>query len=163
MLRRSRKRAKSSKRIDDNPDAFKKRLDTRDTYRKESLPVVDHLRGTGTVKTVCSRLCNLYWACTNKISKVNCSGSPEDVYGLLGPDSSICLAPLMDRTRRDRWTRRWRIHPEMQWGTVSSVFTNLACIGKPQILINSAMNFLGQGSELPHCLSKVRAWDLERK
>ncbi|CAF9938705.1 MAG: HD domain-containing protein 2 [Heterodermia speciosa] len=44
MLRRLRKRAESSKRIDDNPDAFKKRLDT---YQKESLPVVDHLGGSG--------------------------------------------------------------------------------------------------------------------
>ena len=52
MLRRLRKRAESSKRIDDNPDAFKKRLDT---YQKESLPVVDHLGGSGTVKTVCPR------------------------------------------------------------------------------------------------------------
>lgn len=83
MLLRLRKRAESSKRIDDNPDAYRKRLDT---YRKESLPVVDHLRGRGIVKTVCSRLCNLYWACTKKISKINCSGSSEDVYALLRPE-----------------------------------------------------------------------------
>ncbi|KAL9613099.1 MAG: hypothetical protein Q9167_002356 [Letrouitia subvulpina] len=48
MLRRLRKRAESSGRIDDNPDVFKKRLDT---YQKESLPVVDYLRGKGTVRT----------------------------------------------------------------------------------------------------------------
>ena len=52
MLRRLRKRAESSGRIDDNPDTFKKRLDT---YQKESLPVVDHLQGKGSVKTVRSR------------------------------------------------------------------------------------------------------------
>ncbi|KAI4276143.1 MAG: hypothetical protein L6R35_006227 [Caloplaca aegaea] len=47
MLRRLRKRAESSGRIDDNPEAFKKRLDT---YQKESTPVMDHLRKRGSVK-----------------------------------------------------------------------------------------------------------------
>ncbi|KAL8663076.1 MAG: hypothetical protein Q9168_008153 [Polycauliona sp. 1 TL-2023] len=64
-LRRLRIRAESSGRIDDNPDAFKKRIDT---YRNESLPVVDHLRRKGSVKTV------------------NSNGSPEDVYALLKPE-----------------------------------------------------------------------------
>jgi len=41
MLRRLSKRAESSGRIDDNPAAFKKRLDT---YQKESMPVIEHLR-----------------------------------------------------------------------------------------------------------------------
>ena len=44
MLRRLRKRAKSSGRIDDNPEAFQIRLDT---YQKESIPVVDRLREMG--------------------------------------------------------------------------------------------------------------------
>jgi len=53
MVRRLRKRAESSGQIDDNSEAFRKRLDT---YRKESLPVVDHLRKRGSVKIVCIRL-----------------------------------------------------------------------------------------------------------
>jgi len=53
MVRRLRKRAESSGRIDDNSEAFRKRLDI---YRKESLPVVNHLRKRGFVKIVCIRL-----------------------------------------------------------------------------------------------------------
>lgn len=53
MLRRLRKRAGSSGRIDDNSEAFKRRLDT---YEKESFPVVNHPLGRGSVKIVGSRL-----------------------------------------------------------------------------------------------------------
>jgi len=60
MLRRLSKRAESSGRIDDNPEAFKKRLDT---YQKESIPVVDHLRERGSVKMVCLRY-DFLWALT---------------------------------------------------------------------------------------------------
>ena len=52
MLRCLSKRAESSGRIDDNPEAFKKRLDT---YQKESMPVLDHLRKRGSVEMVCHK------------------------------------------------------------------------------------------------------------
>ena len=68
MLRRLRKRAESSGRIDDNPEAFKKRLDT---YQKESIPVVDHLRERDSVKTVCLR-CYFALALAEQTSQIDC-------------------------------------------------------------------------------------------
>ena len=38
------------------------------------------------------------------------------------------LSPILDRTPRQKWTRRMDL-PEMQWGTIYPVYTNLACIG----------------------------------
>ena len=78
MLRRLRKRAESSGRIDDNPEAFKKRLDT---YQKESIPVVDHLRERGPVKMVCLR-CYFPLALVEQTSQIDCHGSPDDVVSL---------------------------------------------------------------------------------
>ena len=82
MLRRLRKRAESSGRIDDNPDAFKKRLDT---YQKESLPVVDYLRGKVTVKTVCPRLCNLYGPALKIFRRLTLVGLRKTFIHYLGP------------------------------------------------------------------------------
>lgn len=81
MLRRLRKRAESSGRIDDNPEAFKKRLDT---YQKESIPVVDHLREMGPVKMVCLR-CYFPLALVEQTSQIGCHGSPDEVYVSLKP------------------------------------------------------------------------------
>jgi len=38
------------------------------------------------------------------------------------------LTSLMDRTPRQKWKRKANV-PEMQWGTIYPVYTNLACIG----------------------------------
>lgn len=81
MLRRLRKRTESSGRIDDNPEALKKRLDT---YQKESIPVVDHLRERGSVKIVCLRCC-FPLALAEQTSQIDCHGSPDDVYVSLKP------------------------------------------------------------------------------
>ena len=81
MLRRLRKRAESSGRIDDNPEAFKKRLDT---YHKESTSVIDHLRTRGSVKMVC-RYRGFFWELAEQTIQIDCDGSPEDVYALLKP------------------------------------------------------------------------------
>lgn len=42
---------------------------------------------------------------------------------------SLLLAPLVDRTPRQKWNRT-RVIPELQWGTLFPIFTNLGCIGK---------------------------------
>lgn len=81
MLRRLRKRAESSGRIDDKPEAFNERLDT---YQKESIPVVDHLRERGPVKMVCLR-CYFPLALVEQTSRIDCHGSPDDVYVSLKP------------------------------------------------------------------------------
>ena len=39
------------------------------------------------------------------------------------------LAPIMDRTARQKWKRQMKL-PEMRWGTFFPVYTNLACIGR---------------------------------
>jgi len=40
----------------------------------------------------------------------------------------VFLTSLMDRTPRQKWKRKANV-PEMQWGTIYPVYTNLACIG----------------------------------
>ena len=40
------------------------------------------------------------------------------------------LAPLLDSTARQKWSRQITL-PKMQWGTFFPVYTNLACIGEP--------------------------------
>ena len=39
------------------------------------------------------------------------------------------LAPLLDKTARQKWYRQTNL-PNMQWGTFFPVYTNLACIGE---------------------------------
>lgn len=40
------------------------------------------------------------------------------------------FAPFMNFTPRQKWVKQTDL-PQMQWGTLFPVFTNLACIGKP--------------------------------
>ena len=81
MLRRLSKRAESSGRIDDNPEAFKKRLNT---YKEESIPVLDHLRNRGSVRTVCLHH-SVLWTLTKQKLQIDCHGSPDEVYASLKP------------------------------------------------------------------------------
>lgn len=41
----------------------------------------------------------------------------------------LILAPLLDRTPRQKWKRQ-RGLPQVQWGTLYPIYTNLACIGE---------------------------------
>ena len=41
----------------------------------------------------------------------------------------LILAPWMDRTPRQKWQRQMSL-PEIRWGTLYPLYTNLACIGK---------------------------------
>ena len=44
--------------------------------------------------------------------------------------SWFLLAPVLDSTARQKWSRQITL-PNMQWGTFFPVYTNLACIGDP--------------------------------
>ncbi|KAK4691032.1 calcium permeable stress-gated cation channel, partial [Lecanoromycetidae sp. Uapishka_2] len=56
------------------------------------------------------------------------------------------LAPLLDKTARQKWRRQTNL-PNMQWGTFFPVYTNLACIGliysviSPLILVFNIITF----------------------
>ena len=41
----------------------------------------------------------------------------------------FCLAPVLDRTPRDRWTRQKNLHRQF-WGDLAPLYTTLACIGR---------------------------------
>lgn len=45
------------------------------------------------------------------------------------------LAPLLDKTARQKWHRQTNL-PNMQWGTFFPVYTNLACIGESISLLH---------------------------
>ena len=48
---------------------------------------------------------------------------------VLGLVKWFILAPLLDNTARQKWTRQTKL-PDMQWGTFFPVYTNLAVIGR---------------------------------
>jgi len=54
------------------------------------------------------------------------AGALVQVLGLI---EWFVLAPLLDRTARQKWTRQTKL-PDVQWGTFFPVYTNLAVIGK---------------------------------
>ncbi len=41
----------------------------------------------------------------------------------------LVMSPLMDRTPRQKWERLKSL-PDIQWGTMYSLYTILACIGR---------------------------------
>ena len=55
------------------------------------------------------------------------AGALVQIGGLV---SWFLLAPILDSTARQKWSRQITL-PNMQWGTFFPVYTNLACIGKP--------------------------------
>jgi len=54
------------------------------------------------------------------------AGALVQVLGLI---EWFVLAPLLDKTARQKWTRQTKL-PDVQWGTFFPVYTNLAVIGK---------------------------------
>lgn len=56
------------------------------------------------------------------------AGALVQVMGLI---KWFILAPLLDNTARQKWTRQTKL-PDVQWGTFFPVYTNLAVIGKCQ-------------------------------
>ena len=54
------------------------------------------------------------------------AGALVQIGGLV---SWFLLAPLLDSTARQKWSRQITL-PKMQWGTFFPVYTNLACIGE---------------------------------
>lgn len=48
---------------------------------------------------------------------------------IMGLVEWFILAPLLDKTARQKWRRQTNL-PNMQWGTFFPVYTNLACIGQ---------------------------------
>lgn len=54
------------------------------------------------------------------------AGALVQVLGLI---KWFILAPLLDNTARQKWTRQTKL-PDVQWGTFFPVYTNLAVIGK---------------------------------
>ncbi|KAI9868616.1 MAG: hypothetical protein M1813_004466 [Trichoglossum hirsutum] len=71
------------------------------------------------------------------------AGALVQIGGLI---SWFILAPLLDSTARQKWTRQTSL-PRVQWGTFFPVFTNLACIGliysviSPLILVFNIVTF----------------------
>ena len=54
------------------------------------------------------------------------AGALVQIMGLI---EWFILAPLLDKTARQKWQRQTNL-PNMQWGTFFPVYTNLACIGE---------------------------------
>ncbi|KAH0564904.1 hypothetical protein GP486_001703 [Trichoglossum hirsutum] len=71
------------------------------------------------------------------------AGALVQIGGLI---SWFILAPLLDSTARQKWTRQTSL-PRVQWGTFFPVYTNLACIGliysviSPLILVFNIITF----------------------
>ena len=57
------------------------------------------------------------------------SVSAGDLVQIVGLIQWFLLAPLLDKTARQKWHRQTNL-PNMQWGTFFPVYTNLACIGE---------------------------------
>ena len=57
------------------------------------------------------------------------AGALVQIMGLI---EWFVLAPLLDKTARQKWYRQTNL-PNMQWGTFFPVYTNLACIGKSKL------------------------------
>ena len=47
-------------------------------------------------------------------------------------DRLVYTRPIYEFTPRQKWEKQTDL-PQMQWGTLFSVFTHLACIGKPPL------------------------------